>query len=694
MSKMIFGVALLLPWLVAGAEEESVVPYGSDSFIPELSGRKTGYFHIEKLSGRPTVVDPLGRGYMVLGADQVGADGWFCKALGYSPYGRHVKTAYRDREEWTKDTIGRLKTWGFNTLGNSGSAVSYLGRRGLSHAIWLDMGGRLCHGSPEWRILPDGKGRGSLFPNVFHPDFVKECDALAKRRCAPCRNDPWLLGYYIDNELCWWGFDTSPNWEAYGSVMFDVVKAEEPTHSARKALEAFLNGREPTPELKLAFMRLVAERYFSVTTAAIRRHDPNHMIMGCRFAGNHAHPVVWEMAGKYCDVVTFNFYPQVDLNRDKVMDWSGHTAYEALSILYARTKKPLLVTEWSFPALDTGRPCRFGAGQRFYTQQERTRASELFAKTLLSHEGCIGYNYFMWVDQPALGISGPKSEDSNYGLVNEQGVPYAELTDMFMRLHAESSKWRTSLPPVERAYTPPKPVSEWDQFLKATAGDRGQVGFARTGACWRLTNSVGLVLGGRLGGLMVDEISLGGKSIGTYGAMIRINVSGPDRWLRATNLVDVAFEPRQKGRVGTLRLTAEGESEGIRFRVVHRLFVTGGRPEFAAQVVSVENCGEIPIDLRSVFMLPVACETDAEVLDVVQHLWRGPRTCGWRLKDGSSYVISSHDPSVGVCCRGECDFTLPRHGLLRTGESCRADVPMSAVLTLTGPVKAKPKGML
>jgi hypothetical protein len=32
--------------------------------------------------------------------------------------------------------------------------------------------------------------------------------------------------------------------------------------------------------------RLVAEKYFSVCAAAIRKHDPNHMILGCRFAGS------------------------------------------------------------------------------------------------------------------------------------------------------------------------------------------------------------------------------------------------------------------------------------------------------------------------------------------------------------------------------------------------------------------------
>ena len=67
--------------------------------------------------------------------------------------------------------------------------------------------------------------------------------------------------------------------------------------------------------------------------------------------------------------------------------------------------KPLLVTEWSFPALDRGMPCTWGAGMRVKTQAERVQACELVAKTFLSCPQVVGYDYFMWRDQPAGGWS-------------------------------------------------------------------------------------------------------------------------------------------------------------------------------------------------------------------------------------------------------------------------------------------------
>ena len=62
--------------------------------------------------------------------------------------------------------------------------------------------------------------------------------------------------------------------------------------------------------------------------------------------------------------------------------------------VHALCGRPMLVTEWSFPALDAGRPCLHGAGQRFHTQEERATAVELFSRTILSEPYMVGYNWF------------------------------------------------------------------------------------------------------------------------------------------------------------------------------------------------------------------------------------------------------------------------------------------------------------
>ena len=162
---------------------------------------------------------------------------------------------------------------------------------------------------------------------------------------------------------------------------------------------------------KQAFTRLTAERYFKTVAQAVRAADPHHLLLGARFAGYHgADDCVWQVAGLYNDIVSFNTYPMVDLDEGLVYDHLGagrRLASADMARYHQLSARPLFVTEWSFPALYSGLPCQHGAGQRFLTQTERTRATSLFARTMLSQPGIIGYDYFMWVDEPALGLARP-----------------------------------------------------------------------------------------------------------------------------------------------------------------------------------------------------------------------------------------------------------------------------------------------
>lgn len=187
----------------------------------------------------------------------------------------------------------------------------------------------------------------------------------------------------------------------------------------------------------MAFVREAAERYFRITTQAVRKYDPNHLILGSRFAWD-APDAAWEMAGKYCDVVMVNLYPRIDLESGVVIGVEEH-----LRKRFALCKKPIIVTEWSFPALDAkdseGRPlpCKHGAGMRVDTQEQKARCYAIFQRKIFSLPFVVGSHYFMWADEPALGIASTFPEDSNYGLVNEADEPYHELTAMATKVNAQ-----------------------------------------------------------------------------------------------------------------------------------------------------------------------------------------------------------------------------------------------------------------
>ena len=163
-------------------------------------------------------------------------------------------------------------------------------------------------------IMADRGIPGSAFPNVFHPKFDEYCRYRAWQSCTPHIGDPWLFGYFLDNELAWWG----EGWGNLDAGLFDVVMGKKATHTAKRALRGFLaqrygddiarfnrawgskvesfdrilesnslTGSETKTVLadKKAFAGLIGERYFGAITRAIREVDPNHIILGCRFAG-------------------------------------------------------------------------------------------------------------------------------------------------------------------------------------------------------------------------------------------------------------------------------------------------------------------------------------------------------------------------------------------------------------------------
>ena len=373
------------------------------------------------------LVDPTGGVFRVRGVDHVRYDGHWCGKLRRFPYRDWNETNYPSRAAWEGETLGRLRDWGFNTL--TGKPDESLLHRGFAHTHTLDFGKRLCdkdRPSEDW--IAQGRTPCHYFPNVFSTNFVRECEEWAARECAPRRDDRDLIGYFLDNELAWWG-TAGVDERGSAEAMYDTALTLPEGHSARRAAEAFAGT-------KAEFLALVAERYFAVTCAAVRKADPNHLVLGARFAGFGGAPdPVWVAAGRHCDVVSFNLYPWSDFEVRRL--WVWNTDRRELGPTFDRYQalagKPFLITEWSFIGLDAGLPCRKGMGQRFATQTERAKAIRTLCRFFDAKPYVVGDDYFMWVDEPKLGIGKEFGEDSNYGLVSDCGVPWAEVVEVFRK---------------------------------------------------------------------------------------------------------------------------------------------------------------------------------------------------------------------------------------------------------------------
>ncbi|MBQ7666914.1 MAG: hypothetical protein IJS46_02840 [Kiritimatiellae bacterium] len=479
-----------------------------------------------------------------------------------------------------------------------------------------------------------------------------------------------------------------------------------------------------TRETKVAFLALVAERYFSVAAEAVRRHDPNHMVLGCRFAGLGAHEVVLKAAARHCDIVTFNCYPWADLDRGVVLDRrDGRPIVDVLRDFHDNVGAPLLITEWSFSALDAGRPCSDGAGQRFRTQAERVAAAEMFARTLLSLPFMVGHAWFMWVDQPALGFDKYFHEDCNYGLVSEEGVPYPALTEMFSCLHRDAVRLRTeemggprSVAADSSAWTEPGPpdaarqnglphLSEREQFFAEacapavpTAGPAA--GFAReAGGVWSLTNAAGIRLSGRVGSSsMVDEVTRDGRIYGRLNALLM--TTAPD-WPPVTRLVSATADDAPGG-CGSVTLVGEGGfapgAPAPGFAITIRLTLAPSSPDILAEILSVQNLGAVPLEVQKLFLCPFAGgDAPPERVPMPVNVWKGWNESHWRLAGGARYGAVSHDESAdGFNLWTEADGRqhadipfrpLPQPVTLAPGETLAAPRPMSARLILAPPLQ-------
>jgi len=414
-----------------------------------LRGLATGFFRVEERGGRWWLFDPRGRAFYIIGTDHANYNVHWCEALGYAPYHRNMVEKFGSEEAWATSTVARLRCWGFNTVAANHSPS--LRHQGLAHIDFISFGQSFAASDD---ICPQVHWTG--FPNVFSPKWKEHCRKQARQQCAPTKDDPWLIGYFLDNELEWFGKSYRP----WG--LADEAFKKPASHAAKTALIAFLRERyhddiaafnrawganlgsfdallrrrKPIGDAsdaaradKLAFVRIIAQRYFSACAEALREFDPNHLNLGCRFAGDA--PPIWDLAGSYCDIVSVNCYRQADLERRTIIGFE-----ENLRRWHQAARRPLMITEWSFPALDSGLPCQHGAGQRFDTQQQRAAAWRIFQELLFRTPYIVGSDYFMWVDEPALGISSTFPEDSNYGLVNERDEPYAELTETARRVNA------------------------------------------------------------------------------------------------------------------------------------------------------------------------------------------------------------------------------------------------------------------
>ena len=356
--------------------------------------RPGGYFRVGERDGAFWLIDPDGGRFLSKGVNTVDFNQDKIQNTERIPYAEACQRKYGGLDAWRKAVNARLASWGVNTLGSwSDAAVATAGPAPLAVTPNIDL------------AMSFGWERKQAFPDVFDPDFEAHIRRRARELCAPRRDEKNIIGWFIDNELRW-----GPDW-----------RGPEELHALFLNYPAASPGRRAAAAADPAtFTASVAERYFALTTAAIKAADPNHLVLGCRFA---LVPQVAAIAAaaRHVDVISFNCY---ELDASKAID------------IYAAAGKPCLIGEFSFRAADSGLPNTGGAGPKVDTQAERAACFTAYVGAALRKRTIVGYHWFEHADQPAEGRF--DGENSNFGTVTIEDRVYEELTRAMTAMNADA----------------------------------------------------------------------------------------------------------------------------------------------------------------------------------------------------------------------------------------------------------------
>lgn len=372
----------------------------------KVQGGRTGFFHVQLIDGRWWFVTPDGNGFLSKGVDHIN---WHTERPGSPP------APPADPAAWAKATARQLRGWNFNTAASW--AEPEFANADIVYAPVLDLAGATD---------PDDLWLNRKVFDVFSPASQAALQESARKRIGDLAKNPWVLGYFTDNELRW-----GAEWNSKESLleMYLKLPAQSP---GRKKASAFVAGRGRTAATitsadKDDFQETVAAEYGRLTRDAIRKYDQVHLILGCRFAGYAPDPVL-RGVGKYFDVISYNNY-------------SPTAPLEMLRHLTALTGRPVLITEFSFKAMDAGLANTKGAGKPVPTQADRADSFDRYVTDLATLPGCLGFHWFQYFDQPEEGraIDG---ENSNFGIVRIDGTPWEVLTERMKAVNGRLERTR------------------------------------------------------------------------------------------------------------------------------------------------------------------------------------------------------------------------------------------------------------
>ncbi len=333
------------------AELKKLIPENQKWKSPDIRpiAKPAGFFRVKKYRNKWWFVDPEGKPFYSIGVN-------YCRGVGKDWPPRtesDFQKAWLQQEPLSRKMGRKYKQWNFNTCGSVGG--NWNGRfpatpvfRCLQYANSLASKGEVP------------RSKKYKFVDVYSPEFAKVCDRWAKIAIKPEADNPLIIGWFIDNEF------HLPQDEAF------------------------------------------QDKFYQVVIAAIRKYDKNHILLGTRFETTNRSDMDIKMVGKYCDVISVNYY-----------DYPHKR--EAMKRLYELSGKPVLIGEFTSAARENGfSNGKYWIGGLFKNQTDRAKGYERYVSDIAELPYMVGAHFFMFTDR-----NEPKL--NNWGLRDQDGKLYYDF---------------------------------------------------------------------------------------------------------------------------------------------------------------------------------------------------------------------------------------------------------------------------
>ena len=385
----------------------------------QMRQEATGFFYSTKIGDRWWIIDPLGYPCYIRALSGV--------VYSYQNSPKQKDAAY--------ELFGTLDKWAIATTRHLMNDLHFNACASPSSQIKNVVDGMIWQGGPAVSVSAYGSSVGVNNSNggsttfsenntmpVFDPEFAAFIEERAANLVPAYADNQNFLGYTTDNEL-----------PMQNDMLYDYlnVSPANPVNRYSYACAWYwltqITGKETptnddiTEDMEQLFRGFVWDRYYNVICTAIRKYDPNHMILGTRFLTRVKDaPWVLRFAAEYLDCITVNWYGQWEPDAEDIYDFAVNADI------------PFMVTEFYAKAEENedNLANKDGAGFFVKTQQDRADHYQSFTLRLLEAKNCIGWHWFQYTDNDPTGNpTDVSSRDANKGIVSNTHREYTELTD-------------------------------------------------------------------------------------------------------------------------------------------------------------------------------------------------------------------------------------------------------------------------